>query len=442
MNIEKCLSYFLVDIGDKDGGMFLASAYLNFIDWQNKFLNDIISKNKIKGILNSYISQIQQEILIQDSTEEEILSINEDTYKSLNEFILSSSMRNIFEKNNQINYDKYNDIIYDYDNIEEEMAKIILPRKKRFKEDKIKFIIYLYEEFRGNNSSILIDFNSKYNKRNLNDEEKNCINKFIQANNNSSKFYSDSYSSLQIIMNQILKENYDKNDLIYNIIKSLPNYIILYEELVKLLKDKYENDEKIFTVDCLVSILEYFEDKCWEEIKKNIPPDYQLELSYRTKDYIIDYFEENKNKEKLINKNNLTYCLRKLLSRNIAGLRQETEIKSDKELRLYIQKEDLWNDKDIINSNLFDNEICEIFRNKILIGQTWDLYNLLEGDNIMNEENDKNKESQERNDEDNEFRKTRKNNYNHIDKIGYKIEEVEKMYENEEEEEEHEEEID
>lgn len=34
-------------------------------------------------------------------------------------------MRNIFDKNNKINYSKYNDIIYDYDNIEEEMAKII-----------------------------------------------------------------------------------------------------------------------------------------------------------------------------------------------------------------------------------------------------------------------------------------------------------------------------
>ena len=407
MNIEKYLSYFLVDVGDNDGGMFLASAYLNYIDWQNKFINDIVSKNKIKGILNSYVSQLQQEILIQDSTDEEILNIDEDTYKSLNEFIISSSMRNIFGKNNKINYLKYNDIIYDYDNIEEEMAKIILPRIKSFKPNEIKFIIYLYEEFRGNNSSALVNYNFKYEKRDLSEDEKNSINELIQANSNN-KFYQEVYSSLQILMNQILKENYDKNELIYNIIKKLDNYIKLYEDLVKLFKDKYENEEKIFRIDCLVSILEYFEDKCWEEIKKNIPQDYTLELSERVKDYIIDYFEDNKNKEKLINKKNFTYCLRKLMSRYIAGLREEAEIKFDAELKLYINKEELWN-KDVVNSDLFLNEIFEIFKHKILVGQIWDLYSLLDGDKIMNQELYKNNENLGRN---NDY----ENNAKYVDK--------------------------
>ena len=76
-------------------------------------------------------------------------------------------------------------------------------------------------------------------------------------------------------------------------------------------------------------------------------------------------------KEKLINQKNFTYCLRKLLL-YIAGLRQEAEIKFDAELRLYINKEELWN-KDIINSDLFENEIFEIFKHKVLIGQIWDL---------------------------------------------------------------------
>ena len=399
MSLEKFLSYFLVDVGDKDGGMFLASAYLNFIDWQNKFINDIISKNKIKGILNSYVSQLQQEILIQDSTEEEILKIDGETYKKLDELIASSSMRNIFGKNNKIDYNKYNDIIYDYDNIEEEMAKEILPKKKRFKQGVIKFIIYLYEEFRGNNSSVLVDYNSKYVKRDLTEEEKANIIKLIQANNNSSKFFTESYSSLQILMNQILKENYDKSEFIYNIIKSSEsNYNILHEELINLFKDKFENKEKIFTIDCLVSILEYFEDKCWDEIKKNIPPDYKLELSDRIKDYIIDYFEENKNKEKIINKKNITNCLRKLLSRYIAGAREEAEIKSDTELKLYINKEEFWN-KDIdVDSASFNSEILEIFKYKITSGQIWDLYNLLEGDNNLKEQLNKDGKEQESND--------------------------------------------
>ena len=176
--------------------------------------------------------------------------------------------------------------------------------------------------------------------------------------------------------------------------------------------------------------------------KKNIPEDYKLILSERIKDYIIDYFEENKNKEKLINKKNFTFCLRKILSRYISGLRQDVEIKSDAELKLFINKEDLWN-KDIIDSNLFDNEIFEIFKYKIIIGQIWDLYNLLEGDNILNEELHKNDKIQEINnenelneqfmDKDDELRNPEKIYVNDIYKRNYNKGESEQQEEEEDE---------
>lgn len=46
MSIKKYLSYFLVDVGDKDGGMFLDSAFLNFNDWQNNFIMRLFQKIK------------------------------------------------------------------------------------------------------------------------------------------------------------------------------------------------------------------------------------------------------------------------------------------------------------------------------------------------------------------------------------------------------------
>ena len=70
MNIDNKLSYFLVDDGDKDGGMFLASAYQHLIECQNAFINSIISKNNINGILNNYIPLLEQEIDIQDATKD------------------------------------------------------------------------------------------------------------------------------------------------------------------------------------------------------------------------------------------------------------------------------------------------------------------------------------------------------------------------------------
>ncbi len=80
--------------------MFLASAsaYQHLIELQNLFINEIISKNSMKGILNNYVSQLEQEIDIEDATKD----IYDDTYKILNELINSSSIRNIFTEKRQL----------------------------------------------------------------------------------------------------------------------------------------------------------------------------------------------------------------------------------------------------------------------------------------------------------------------------------------------------
>jgi len=84
--------------------MFLASAYQHLIEWQNLFINEVISKNSMKGILKSFVSQLEQEINIEDATKEEILNISENTYKAFNDLISVSSMINIFGEKNIINY--------------------------------------------------------------------------------------------------------------------------------------------------------------------------------------------------------------------------------------------------------------------------------------------------------------------------------------------------
>ena len=386
MEINNALSYFLVDDGDKEGGMFLAAAYQNYILWQNTFIDEIISKNDIKGILNSYVSKLEQEIYIQDATKEEIINIDNTTYKLLNEYISTYSMRNIFDKNNKIDYKKYNEIKYDYDSIEEELGKLILPGLKKFKPDNIKFITYLFEGFRGGNSTILVDYNTKYLKRELTDIEKESLMDLLEANNNS-KFYNDVFASLQILMNEIIKQNYDQNHFIYKIIETLPNYIILNDKLVNEFKSKYEfmdPQQKVFTVNSLVSIFEYFESLCWNEIKKNILPDYQLDLSDDAKNYILNYFEKIKNEEKIINIKNFTTALRRLIARSLAGSRQEIDIKSDSALKLYIFREDLW-PTGFINDDAFEIQIYEICRDDIFIGNCYNLYNILEGDNYNEE---------------------------------------------------------
>ena len=396
MNTDLPVCFFLVDDGDIDGGMFLASAYQHMIDWQNALLNLIISKNNMNGILNSYVSQLEQEINIQEATKDEIIKIDDKTYKELEGLISSSAVRNIFTKgkDNNIQYKNYNDIIYNYDYIEEELGKIILPGLKRFKPGVIKFVTYLYEGFRGDgNSSILTIYNSKYIQKPLSEEEKEFLGELLKIN--SMKIFNEVFSSLQILMNEIIKENYPQDILIYDIIEKLPNYIVLNKELKDLLKRSKElyMNEKVFTINSLVSVFEYFEALCWPEISKNILEDYTLVLSEASKKHVLDYFKKNENEKKIINVQAFTFALRRLISRYVAGSRQEIDINGTLELKLHIGKNEFWS-KEIGDNDEKDNELYEICHDDIKIGNAWDLYNLLDGDTILNKIIDLNKKKE------------------------------------------------
>ena len=394
MTINNNLCDFLVDDGDKEGGMFLAAAYQYLILSQNTFIDNIISKNNIQGILNSYVSQLEQSINIQDATSNEIIDINDDVFDLLDELITTNSMRNIFmSQKDQINYNNYNDIVYNYDNIEEQLGKKILPGLKKFNVEKIKFITYLYEGFRGENSSILVSYTNKYKPRELDEAEKLALNDLLEENNNS-RFYNDVFSSLQILMNEIIKENYKQTHLIYKIIESKPNYIMLNAKLVDFFRKQFEyysdTQFNFFSVNSLLEIFNYFEALCWKEMEKNIPIDYMQELPEKMQKEITTYFEKNINEKKIINKENFTSALRKLISRSISGTRQEMEIKNDAELKYYMTREDLWS-KSVLDVDGFENEIDEIFQSKILVGQTIELYKLLDGNAILYDKLYKNK---------------------------------------------------
>ena len=400
MKIENPLNYFLVNEGEIEG-LFLVAAYDYFIKSQNDFIDQIMRYNQTSGILSSYKSQLEQEIYIQDATDEEIINIDDKKTKKLNDLIKECSMRNIFkndDNNEEINYKNYNDIYYNYDYIEEELAKYILPGLKKFKPT-IKYVTFMYEGLRGENSSILMIYSNKYIQRELTNEEQKYIKELLERNNKNSKFYNDVFSSLQILMKEIINDNYSQNELIYNIIEKFSKYIKLNEELVKLL-EKHRNfgDQKAFTVMTLVPIFEYFEKLCWEDIKKNVLPDYKLELNEEIEDHILDYF--NNENEKIINKKDFATSLRKLISRSLAGLRQDIDIDSKRELRQYIERGDLWDIK-MMENEKFTKELDKICFEEIKIGHCFNLYNLIEEEenrnneiNTINENHNNNNESE------------------------------------------------
>ena len=125
---------------------------------------------------------------------------------------------------------------------------------------------------------------------------------------------------------------------------------------------------------------EYFESLCWKEMKKHITPDFKLELEEKDKQYILDYFEQNKNDpKKIINIKNFTTALRRLISRFLISSRQEAEIKPELKLSSYIGRDELWSnvkDYDILLKEIFD--IC---KEGIKVGHSYRLYEIL---GIMN----------------------------------------------------------
>ena len=163
------IAFVLNDDGEVSYGMYLAEAYQKFINWQNSFLNNIIENISQSGVLHYFKDQLKKEIYAQDATNTEIVNLNLDndtsSHNSFNEIFTVFSRRNCFDKG-KINYSNYKNIQYDFDLIEEEIGKIILPGKKLFKNSQ-RFVTYGFEGYRGGNQLLFKIFLKNINKIHL-----------------------------------------------------------------------------------------------------------------------------------------------------------------------------------------------------------------------------------------------------------------------------------
>jgi hypothetical protein len=175
---EDSISFVLNDDGEMFNGMYIAAAYQNFIEWQNIFLNGIINNIKNNSPLYYLIEKIKKEVIAQDAQPNEIASLNlnteTSTYNNFEEIIRGFCRKDCFTKEGKINYSNYKQIKFDFDIIEEELGKIILPGKRIFSE-KQRFVTYGFEGYRGDKSSVLQNYSDKYPQNELNEEEKQIL---------------------------------------------------------------------------------------------------------------------------------------------------------------------------------------------------------------------------------------------------------------------------
>ena len=384
-NSDDYLSYFLNDISEFGFGMYLSAASQNFIEWQNSFLNNIIENNLSPEYkLHKYVNNLNKKIGINEADDKQILIIEQrfknSEYKNIEEVVYSYSERNIF-KNDKIYYNDYNNFKYDYDKIEKEFGKIILPGIQLFKsEDDLELVVYWGEGFKGKRSQILIEFYIKYPQKELNFKEKNIIIEWIKK-----KLIIESSSLNNALFKNILKQyfSFTQKLIIYLTTKIVAEVNTSIASIIKLLlKDNdfpstfiefFNSQKDIITIEKLMDIYIFFEHLCFNDLLLLLKEEYKKEIDEKIKNNITKNLEI----KKIYSKKDLAKAIRRLISRYLVGTGVINDINTGNDLCFELSREDLWDEK-IKKIDELDNKLKEqLGEIKLKVDQALSLYNLI-----------------------------------------------------------------
>ena len=370
---NKSLDYFLNDDGEMYKGMYIASAYQNFISWQNAFLDQIIDPLRQTGILHHFIKNMGKSIDVQNAKNNEALNF-EKADEDLMDIIYNNSKRNIFTMENKINYLNYKQFSYDFDSIESNLGELILPGKVKFNGiDHLRFVTYNFEGFRSNKSSILTDFSKIYKSEPLSLENKQRIydtikDKLLNQNNELSKILF----SIQLFIYYLTQEQQKENDDINTIIQCLPDYVNLAKECIEFF------EKQKLKVNEIIEVYSYIELLCFQSIINILNQKFKKEIEEEKKNVINEAFQDNK--FEVIKKLNLSTACRKLISRYLISSRIDNEYNENSNLDLYIFREEMWSKEDWKKKDILEQELKILEKNKITLGHCYELYKLLGGD--------------------------------------------------------------
>ena len=392
---------FLTDDGELYNGMYLAAACSNFILLQNSFLQPIVNSNTFTGILHNYVNNIIRKIPVQEAKKEQIVLIDErfkqyGKYVDVNDVIYAFSERNVFGQNGKINYSDYNSFVYDYERIEEELGKILLPGVCLFADDKeINFVTYWGEGFRGGHSSMMSKFYGKYTQNDLDQGEKENVisyigymNKNQAMRNNKNYDFKNFFSSLQMLLFYLTEKGIMKEEeKIKDVINHAPGYLKLSDDC----KNFFNNEGDNLTINKIMNLYFFFEHLCFEDLAETLQPEYRAKIPEEVKNKIITKLIKQKKEKDQIPIKSLAAAARRLISRSLAGKREETDVKEDNVLSQYLIKRELWEEKIGKLENLDDLIAEKIYEFKLTIGQAYEFYNIIgeEDRNTLNTTNQK-----------------------------------------------------
>jgi hypothetical protein len=356
INGNERLAYYLCDNVDKEYGIFILIGLKKFIEWQNSFLKPIIEvyKKKENNILNCYISKMEKTVNVQDINDLHILKI--DNCFDNTPFINFNELLYIYTERNK---DDINDFIYNYETIEEELGKYLLPNKCLLNEQNFKYIIYQNEGFRLISYDFFFIFGKKYGEKELNEEEEKRIFTYVQREYNTFETFYESFILLINCLNNNFTEKKDAK-IIDFINKTKNKYINLSEPFINF----FNNEGKEIILEKLLNSFLYMEIISFQHLKDKIDDKFKVSLDKGQKEEIVSYFESFT--DEILTKEEIASAVRKFITRYL--LNENKKEKIDPNLKLYIclERKYLWRNQifsKIIEKNDFNDLIKKYLDN-------------------------------------------------------------------------------
>ena len=250
---EDDLCCFLIDNGAQYYGMQLAAVYQKYIALQNSFLEKVIFNIPNDNIKLAYIKKkLSEQINPQRANKCNIISfdISTENYESFLEMILFYSYKDSFDENCNFDFSKKDRIKYNLEEIEEQLEFLLLPGKKKFT-DKLEFVIYQFEGFRSQNSSILSTFILNYPQKKLDDDQKQILYNFRSEQYSTESITKILFSiQLMITFYNDQPPYTDKNIRISETINDFPSYFKIPDDTKNLFR------ANPFTISHIISVYE------------------------------------------------------------------------------------------------------------------------------------------------------------------------------------------
>ena len=372
LNENQKVACFLNDDGDMGKGMYIASAYQNFIEWQNNFLDSLIEPSKQSGILHHFVKNMEHTIDVQKAKKNEALNFD-IINKDFNTCIYDNCRRNIFRKDNSINYMNYKQFIYDFAEIEKYLGEQLLPGKVKFNShEHLKFVTFCFEGFRKNKSSVLTDFVDKYKQVPLEPRKKQAIYDIIKNQfNEQAEELTKILFSIQLLLYYLTQERQNERDEIKTIIGELPEYVSLTPECKEFLQNKELN----IRIEEIIGVFSFFELLCYKPIINNLQEHYKKDIKEDKRNEILKLFEDKK--FKLITKVNLASACRKFISRYLTSSRKDDDFNDENDLSDQLTRYEFWSKEIFEKEDDLTKELNYLKNLQITVGQCFELYNLM-----------------------------------------------------------------